>query len=410
MLRTWGVPCEVDNVCGYLSSLGKMTCIVQMNCSEFFQSMNFWPCLQEHNSSWNKHKGFEKQNTLKSSIFNITYWDIMDNYDSALDNASLKSQGDEDIQLRKKCTEESSLVRQLENDWEEEPSNYISPPCDQTLKTDLPWRLSSDKSSETKKNNETVIELQIPSATCIDAIVRQLENDWVEEPSNYISPPCDQTLKTDLPWRLSSDKSSETKKNNETVIELQIPSATCIDTIFINPSVQREVNDSELCLTVSAINSEEFNELTFLHPGACWGDIIVMEKSDLETEFIDVENDDQNETSQEKSSFKVSEELHAGRISRNKFGQWVCNICNEAYKSTLILKRHVKKHYSACINECLECHISFDNSEDLDFHQVSHFLSSLVLGHICKHCYKSFRRKHLLEKHVAAEHCNFISR
>lgn len=101
---------------------------------------------------------------------------------------------------------------------------------------------------------------------------------------------------------------------------------------------------------------------------------------------------------------------YAGRISRSELGLWVCNICSKNYKSLKIMKKHVGMHFSKCENHCSECQLSFENSEDLDHHKISHVTSSLVLGHICKYCYKSYRLKHLLEKHVAGEHSDSSER
>ena len=95
---------------------------------------------------------------------------------------------------------------------------------------------------------------------------------------------------------------------------------------------------------------------------------------------------------------------YAGRISRNALGTWVCNICNKSCRSLTEIKKHIERHYSECDNQCTECLLLFENPDDLNFHKTSHVASSLVLGHVCKHCYKSFRQKHLLEKHVAAQH------
>ncbi|XP_020718031.1 uncharacterized protein LOC101453298 isoform X1 [Ceratitis capitata] len=77
-----------------------------------------------------------------------------------------------------------------------------------------------------------------------------------------------------------------------------------------------------------------------------------------------------------------------------------CDICHCNYKSSELLKHHMKRH-TARIFRCSHCPKTYINRSELKFHQLSHTGEK---PHKCKMCPKQFRYPHHLKRHCDVVH------
>ncbi|KAK3908751.1 Zinc finger protein 425 [Frankliniella fusca] len=247
------------------------------------------------------------------------------------------------------------------------------------------WNNSSLTSSQ-----QHLLQCQTPET------VNQLGEEWA------VAAPKDFQKSPETPWRIDLESPAQG-------IEISAEKTSPFETIDANRNVDTLCLINRLDSPPSCCNSHQNNPddqesvLSFLSPQKITGELVLINKADSESGSIDIESIQDAEDCSKTDMAKVKE-LCAGRISRNKDGLWKCNICSGKYISLKKLKNHITRHYSGYPNQCVECEAFFETSDALDLHQIHHITSCLVLGHICPHCYKSFRLKHLLSKHLASDH------
>ncbi|XP_026290165.1 zinc finger protein 813-like isoform X2 [Frankliniella occidentalis] len=231
-------------------------------------------------------------------------------------------------------------------------------------------------------------------------IVHQLEKEWTEDIPMTAAK--DVQREADTPWRI--DIESPFERNDQSVKKIAsfetIDANGNVDPLCLFETLDTPVN---YCGNDPDDVSEQESEISFLSPDTITGDIILINKTDSESDSIDIESIEDSEHPKETDLIDFKE-IYAGRISRTKSGLWRCNICSAEYSNLSALKKHIARHYSGSLNQCGECEACFETSDALDLHQIHHITSCLVLGHTCHHCYRSFRLKHILEKHLATEH------
>lgn len=297
-------------------------------------------------------------------------------------NSTSLTSGHKHLERERECQAENhyeTALQRPEEHYDTRPEEQTSPPR------------SNEASGQLLDNNIN------------NSVAEQLQEDWNLDDDCEVVGSLTDLRKSELPWRLGAEISCEKKLLEINCAETKNHPDSFPKNEIVHPARLLRVNFSTHGSGSIASKHTENKNLHDNNKNS--SNVMVPTVVDLEPNLVSAHTDQGDLAGAvEQECAEPSNEMFAGKISFNQQGLWVCNICNQEYLRLLDLKLHIERHYSNCKNRCPECEMLFESPEELSCHKTQHATSSLVLGHACDQCYKTFRQKHLLVKHVALEH------